>query len=155
MLFRSVDTENDDDQTPIKALADEYNIDGGTISNDAKKNLYDQYLAAHTKAEEQRDLLRTALEKNLANRQPEDKSEMYFRLAAALAAPTKTQGWGEPLMNVANAMAESRASERAQRQKNIAEELSARQALSSLYGGTEKELANLYTKYNKIGRAHV
>lgn len=46
---------------------------------------------------------------------PADKSEMYFRLAAAFGSPTKSGTIGETLGNAANAMADTRKSESARR----------------------------------------
>jgi hypothetical protein len=136
-----IDTE--DKQPTIQDLASNY-----SLNPDMQKQLFAQYGEARKTAEAQRALLRDALEKNLINQQPEDKSEMYFKLAAALAAPSTTRGFGEPLMNVANAMAESRASERKQRNENIAKQLSSRQAIAELYGEDEKSLGSMLARYH-------
>lgn len=136
-----IDTE--DKQPTIQDLASNY-----SLNPDMQKQLFAQYGEARKTAEAQRALLRDALEKNLINQQPEDKSEMYFKLAAALAAPSTTKGFGEPLMNVANAMAESRASERKQRNENIAKQLSSRQAIAELYGEDEKSLGSMLARYH-------
>jgi hypothetical protein len=133
----------EDKQPTIQDLASNY-----SLNPDMQKQLFAQYSEARKTAEAQRALLRDALEKNLTNQQPEDKSEMYFKLAAALAAPSTTKGFGEPLMNVANAMAESRASERKQRNENIAKQLSSRQAIAELYGADEKSLGSMLARYN-------
>ena len=136
-----IDTE--DNQPTIQDMASNY-----SLNPDMQKQLFTQYGEARKTAEAQRALLRDALEKNLINQQPEDKSEMYFKLAAALAAPSTTRGFGEPLMNVANAMAESRASERKQRNENIAKQLSSRQAIAELYGADEKSLGSMLARYH-------
>ena len=136
-----IDTE--DNQPTIQDMASNY-----SLNPDMQKQLFTQYGEARKTAEAQRALLRDALEKNLINQQPEDKSEMYFKLAAALAAPSTTRGFGEPLMNVANAMAESRASERKQRNENIAKQLSSRQAIAELYGEDEKSLGSMLARYH-------
>jgi hypothetical protein len=137
------DIDMEDKQPTIQDLASNY-----SLNPDMQKQLFAQYSEARKTAEAQRALLRDALEKNLINQQPEDKSEMYFKLAAALAAPSTTKGFGEPLMNVANAMAESRASERKQRNENIAKQLSSRQAIAELYGADEKSLGSMLARYN-------
>jgi hypothetical protein len=137
------DIDMEDKQPTIQDLASNY-----SLNPDMQKQLFAQYSEARKTAEAQRALLRDALEKNLTNQQPEDKSEMYFKLAAALAAPSTTKGFGEPLMNVANAMAESRASERKQRNENIAKQLSSRQAIAELYGADEKSLGSMLARYN-------
>lgn len=137
------DIDMEDKQPTIQDLASNY-----SLNPDMQKELFAQYSAARKTAEAQRALLRDALEKNLINQQPEDKSEMYFKLAAALAAPSTTRGFGEPLMNVANAMAESRASERKQRNENIAKQLSSRQAIAELYGEDEKSLGSMLARYH-------
>ena len=136
-----IDTE--DKQPTIQDLASNY-----SLNPDMQKQLFTQYGEARKTAEAQRALLRDALEKNLINQQPEDKSEMYFKLAAALAAPSTTKGFGEPLMNVANALAESRASERKQHNENIAKQLSSRQAIAELYGEDEKSLGSMLARYH-------
>ena len=97
--------------------------------------MWNDYMDARQRVKQENAALRQALERHMTD-QPVDKSEMYFRLAAALAAPTKTQGIGEPLSRAAEALAESRAGERQQRQANMLKSLEARQAL-------------------EIGRAHV
>jgi len=137
------DIDMEDKQPTIQDLASNY-----SLHPDMQKELFAQYSEARKTAEAQRALLRDALEKNLTNQQPEDKSEMYFKLAAALAAPSSTKGFGEPLMNVANAMAESRASERKQRNENIAKQLASRQAIAELYGADEKSLGSMLARYN-------
>ena len=136
-----IDTE--DKQPTIQDMASNY-----SLNPDMQKQLFAQYGEARKTAEAQRALLRDALEKNLINQQPEDKSEMYFKLAAALAAPSTTRGFGEPLMNVANALAESRASERKQHNENIAKQLSSRQAIAELYGEDEKSLGSMLARYH-------
>jgi len=137
------DIDMEDKQPTIQDLASNY-----SLNPDMQKQLFAQYSEARKTAEAQRALLRDALEKNLINQQPEDKSEMYFKLAAALAAPSTTRGFGEPLMNVANAMAESRASERKQHNENIAKQLASRQAIAELYGADEKSLGSMLARYN-------
>jgi hypothetical protein len=137
------DIDMEDKQPTIQDLASNY-----SLNPDMQKQLFAQYSEARKTAEAQRALLRDALEKNLTNQQPEDKSEMYFKLAAALAAPSTTKGFGEPLMNVANAMAESRASERKQHNENIAKQLASRQAIAELYGADEKSLGSMLARYN-------
>ena len=137
------DIDMEDKQPTIQDLASNY-----SLNPDMQKQLFAQYSEARKTAEAQRALLRDALEKNLINQQPEDKSEMYFKLAAALAAPSSTKGFGEPLMNVANAMAESRASERKQHNENIAKQLASRQAIAELYGADEKSLGSMLARYN-------
>jgi len=137
------DIDMEDKQPTIQDMASNY-----SLNPDMQKQLFAQYSEARKTAEAQRALLRDALEKNLINQQPEDKSEMYFKLAAALAAPSTTKGFGEPLMNVANAMAESRASERKQHNENIAKQLSSRQAIAELYGADEKSLGSMLARYN-------
>jgi hypothetical protein len=141
------DIDMEDKQPTIQDLASNY-----SLNPDMQKQLFAQYSEARKTAEAQRALLRDALEKNLINQQPEDKSEMYFKLAAALAAPSTTKGFGEPLMNVANAMAESRASERKQHNENIAKQLSSRQAIAELYGADEKSLGSMLARYNVAPR---
>lgn len=136
-----IDTE--DKQPTIQDLASNY-----SLNPDMQKQLFGDYQIAKKRADAEHALLRDALQKNLINQQPVDKSEMYFKLAAALAAPSSTKGFGEPMMNVANALAESHASERKQHHDDIAKQLASRQALAEMSNDETKNLGSLLARYN-------
>ena len=108
--------------------------------------MWNNYVDALQRSKQENAAFRQALERHMTE-QPIDKSEMYFRLAAALAAPTKTQGFGEPLSRAAEALAESRAGEQKQRQANALKVLEGRQALAQLSEKEANDLGQLYNKY--------
>ena len=108
--------------------------------------MWNDYMDARQRVKQENAALRQALERHMTE-QPVDKSEMYFRLAAALAAPTKTQGISEPLSRAAEALAESRAGERKERQANMLKALEARQALAQLSEKEASDIGQLYNKY--------
>ena len=110
--------------------------------------MWQDYIDARNRVKAENQALRQSLEKHISE-QPIDKSEMYFRLAAALAAPTKTQGFGEPMARAAEALAESSASERAQRQANALAALKARQGMAELASTEAKDIGELASKYTK------
>lgn len=106
------------------------------------------YIAARKKAREENELLRQSLEKHLTG-EPVDKSEMWFKLAAALASPTRVQGISEPMARVAQVLGEQKAEERAQRQANQLTALKARQTMAQLSGEEAKDIGELAAKYAK------
>ena len=135
----------------IQQLAAQYEPTQIAASPEQSAAMWNQYMEARKRATAENDALRKALETHLTE-QPVDKSEMYFRLAAALAAPTHTQGIGEPMARAAEALAESRAGERKERQANMLKALEARQALAQLSEKEATDIGQLYSKYAKSGQ---
>jgi hypothetical protein len=129
---------------------------GGTINPEKIMELFKKYntgndysteiKAASEKAKAEtdafRNMLANAMKGNEANMP--SKAEMYFRLAAALGAPTKTRGMSESISNAASAMADfQKATTEAQR-TNAAQNLQLALKGQELGMQTAKEeLANL------------
>lgn len=94
------------------------------------QTLLSKYLENSEKsATDKQALLDKARERIMARSAGPDSAEVAFRLAAALGKPTRTGGFGETLGNVAEATAESLASQRKSKQE--LEDLSLKYELAS------------------------
>lgn len=86
--------------------------DGGEV---AAPDYRSELAAARTKAEDENKVYNDLIQKHITSGEsPESKSEMWFKLAAALGAPTKTGSFGETLGNAAGALGEYKKDARAE-----------------------------------------
>jgi hypothetical protein len=86
--------------------------DGGGV---AVPDYRSELAAARTKAEDESKVYNDLIQKHITSGEsPESKSEMWFKLAAALGAPTRTGSFGETLGNAAGALGEYKKDARAE-----------------------------------------
>jgi hypothetical protein len=83
---------------------------------------------------------------------PESKAEMYFRLAAALGAPTKTGGLGETMSNAAQALGEYQQGARKEAANKLELALQAQKMKSQAAADEVKSLNDLYKEYMTSGK---
>lgn len=104
--------------------------------------------AARETATKEQQAFQQMLERHIANQtdQGPSKSEMYFRLAAALGAPTRSGHFGEAMGNAAGAMADYEKDVRESQRKGEANKLAlAMEAQKSRVAGSKSEVDLLRT----------
>jgi len=86
--------------------------EGGEV---AAPNYRSELAAARSKAEDESKVYNDLIQSHITSGEsPESKSEMWFRLAAALGAPSRTGTFGETLGNAAGALGEYKKDARAE-----------------------------------------
>lgn len=104
---------------------------------------------AHAEQQAFNDLIQKHVQSGEA---PESKAEMYFRLAAALAAPTRTGGLGETMSNAAQALGEYKASARKEAANKLELALQAQKLKAESAREDVKSLSDMYKSYIESGK---
>lgn len=95
----------------LHELVRKYADGGDVIAPDYRSEL----AAARVNANEEQKVYNDLIQKHITSGEsPESKSEMWFKLAAALGAPTRTGTFGETLGNAAGALGEYKKDARAE-----------------------------------------
>lgn len=123
--------------------------------------------AARKRADAESEAFQQLLQRSVQGAAPPDKSELYFRLAAAFGAPTKTGSFAEGLSEANRALAEhakeSRAAQNAERQMRTQLAMEAQKmrmqgaredvaTLRTMAGEEMKDRRALLQEYLKSGR---
>ena len=132
--------------------------EGGKVENQDLQALDQKYYLqqineARNNARAEQQAFNNMLQKHVqSGESPESKAEMYFRLAAALGAPTKTGGLGETISNAAQAFGEYQQGARKEAANKLELALQAQKMKSQAAADEVKSLNDLYKEYMTSGK---
>jgi hypothetical protein len=130
----------------LNDLIRKYADGGDVIAPDYRSEL----AAARASANEEQKVYNDLIQKHITSGEsPESKSEMWFKLAAALGAPTKTGTFGETLGNAAGALGEYKKDARAEAVNKLQLALDAQKMKTQSAKDNVSSIRDMYKLYQE------
>jgi len=121
--------------------------DGGNVTAPDYRS---ELAAARDKAAEENQVYNDLIQSHITSGEsPESKSEMWFKLAAALGAPTKTGSFGETLSNAAGALGEYKKDARAEAVNKLQLALDAQKNKALMARDNVNSIRDMYKIYQE------
>ncbi len=130
----------------LNDLIRKYADGGDVVAPDYRSEL----AAARAKAAEENQVYNDLIQSHITSGEsPESKSEMWFKLAAALGAPTKTGSFGETLGNAAGALGEYKKDARAEAVNKLQLALDAQKNKALMARDNVNSIRDMYKIYQE------